>query len=189
MCSCLCSVIVLRSVGWWWKEGRRWNPMPAHSLLLSKSTKGATTLNIPIQWTNRYQEYYMPSQHTYCGRVCYPAGDRTLDLLNQRQTCYHLSQCGEQNWNINKLNIDYKQIGNGEHISVPWCNATALEWMLQTLFTSQSTTVTACRVKTEGAKTGLLSDISSPMTVTHESRTLQPLSMHILYPGANQHSL
>ena len=77
---------------------------------------------------NRYQYYYMPSQHTYCGRVLnliqacdvqssdykvciftlpspevenfqikiyYPAGDRTPDLLNQRQTCYHLSQCGE----------------------------------------------------------------------------------------------
>ena len=25
----------------------------------------------------------------------YPAGDRTLDLVNQRQTCYHLSQRGE----------------------------------------------------------------------------------------------
>ena len=24
-----------------------------------------------------------------------PAGDRTPDLLNQRQTCYHLSQRGE----------------------------------------------------------------------------------------------
>ena len=59
-----------------------------------------------------------------------------------------------------------------------------LEWMLQTLFTSQSTTVTICRVKTEGA-------IRSPMTVTNESLKLQPLSMHItyvLYPGANEHS-
>ena len=52
-----------------------------------------------------------------------------------------------------------------------------LEWMLQTPFTSQSTTVT-----------GLLSAISSPMTVTNESLTLQPLSIHILYPGANEHS-
>ena len=26
----------------------------------------------------------------------YPAGDRTPDLLNQRQTSYHLSQRGEQ---------------------------------------------------------------------------------------------
>ena len=43
--------------------------MPAHSLLLSKSTKGATRLNVPIQRTNRYQQYYMPSQHTDCGRV------------------------------------------------------------------------------------------------------------------------
>ena len=31
-----------------------------------------------------------------------------------------------------------------------------LEWMLQTLFTSQSSTVTACRVKIEGAKTDFL---------------------------------
>ena len=63
-----------------------------------------------------------------------------------------------------------------------------LEWMLQTLFTSQRTTVTACRVKTEGTKTGLLGTIQLSMTMTNESLTLQPLSVHILYPGANEHS-
>ena len=42
--------------------------MPAHSLLFS-STKGAARLNVPIQHTNCNQQYYMPSQHTYCGRV------------------------------------------------------------------------------------------------------------------------
>ena len=90
--------------------------MPAHGLLFSKSTKGAARLNVPIRRTNRYEQCYMPSQHTYCGRVwnliraCnvqssdykvyistppspmvenfqmkiyYPAGDRTLDPLNQ----------------------------------------------------------------------------------------------------------
>ena len=30
---------------------------------------GATRFNVPIRRTNRYQQYYMPSQHTYCGRV------------------------------------------------------------------------------------------------------------------------
>ena len=91
--------------------------MPAHSLLFSKSTKWAATLNIPIRQTNRYQQYYMLSQHTYCGvvwnliqacdvqsspevenfliKIYYPAGDWTPDLLNQRQTCYHLSQRGK----------------------------------------------------------------------------------------------
>ena len=63
-----------------------------------------------------------------------------------------------------------------------------LEWLLQTLFTSRSTTVTICRVKTEGAKTDLLSAIWSQMTVTNESLTLQPVSMHLLHPGANEHS-
>ena len=66
-------VVLLCCVGWWWwwwwKEGRRWNLVPAHSLLFSKSTKGDARLNVPIRRTNRYQEYYMPSQHTYCGRV------------------------------------------------------------------------------------------------------------------------
>ena len=62
-------VVLLCCVGWWWKEGRRWNPVPAHSLLFSKSTKGAARLNVPIRRTNRYQQYYMPSQHTYGGRV------------------------------------------------------------------------------------------------------------------------
>ena len=103
--------------------------MPAHSLLFSKSTKGAAR-----RWTNRYQQYYMPSQHTYCGRVwnliqaCdvqssdykvyistppspevenfqikiyYPTRDRTPDPLNQRQTCYNLSQHGELHACIN----------------------------------------------------------------------------------------
>ena len=42
---------------------------PAHSLLFSKSTKGAARVNVPIRRTNRYDQYYMPSQHTYCGRV------------------------------------------------------------------------------------------------------------------------
>ena len=98
--------------------------MPAHSLLFSKSTKGAARFNVLIRRTNRYQQYCMPSQHMYCGRVwnliqaCdvqssdykayistlpspevenfqmkiyYPAGNRTPDPLNQRQTCYHLS--------------------------------------------------------------------------------------------------
>ena len=29
----------------------------------------ATTFNVPIRRTNRYQQYYMPSQHAYCERV------------------------------------------------------------------------------------------------------------------------
>ena len=29
------------------------------------ATKGAAKLNVPIRWTNRYQQYYMPSQHIY----------------------------------------------------------------------------------------------------------------------------
>ena len=91
--------------------------MQAHSLHFSKSTDVAARLNVPIRRTYRYQQYYMPPQHTYCGRVWnliqasdvksspevenfqikiyYPAGDRTPDLLNQRQTCNHLSQRGE----------------------------------------------------------------------------------------------
>ena len=43
--------------------------MPARSLLISKSTKGAARINDPFQRMNHYQQYYMPSQHTYCGRV------------------------------------------------------------------------------------------------------------------------
>ena len=54
--------------------------------------------------------------------------------------------------------------------------------------TSPSTTVTACRFKIEGTKASLLSSIWSLLTMTNESLTLQPLSMHILYPGANEYS-
>ena len=45
-----------------------WNPVLAHSLLFSKSTKEGARLNVPIRRTNRYQQYYMPSQQIYCGR-------------------------------------------------------------------------------------------------------------------------
>ena len=44
-------------------------PVLAHSLLFSKSTKGAARFNVPIRRTNRYQQYNMPSQQTYCGGV------------------------------------------------------------------------------------------------------------------------
>ena len=116
--------------------------MPAHNLLFSKRTKGAARLNVSIRRTNRYQQYCIPSQHTYCGMVwnliqacdvhfsdykvyistppspevekfsnenLLPAGDRTPDLLNQRQTCYHLSQRGEPTINtfLGKLALGY----------------------------------------------------------------------------------
>ena len=32
-------------------------------------TKGAARLNVPIRRTNRYQQFHMPSQHIFCGRV------------------------------------------------------------------------------------------------------------------------
>ncbi|KAJ4431956.1 hypothetical protein ANN_20565 [Periplaneta americana] len=38
------------------EEGRRGNPVPARSLLLSNSTKGAARLNVPIRRTNHYQQ-------------------------------------------------------------------------------------------------------------------------------------
>ena len=70
MCNSLYSVICVM----WFDddrkgEGETRNPVPDHSLLFSKSTKGAARLNVPIRRTNRYQQYYMTSQHTYCGRV------------------------------------------------------------------------------------------------------------------------
>ena len=34
-----------------------------------KAPRGPPGFNVPIRWTNRYQQYYMPSQHIYCGRV------------------------------------------------------------------------------------------------------------------------
>ena len=42
-----------------------------------------------------------PEAENFQMKIYYPAGDRTPDLLNQRQTCYHLSQRGEpNNWDI-----------------------------------------------------------------------------------------
>ena len=36
-----------------------------------------------------------PEVENFQIELYYPAGDRTPNLLNQRQTCYHLSQRGE----------------------------------------------------------------------------------------------
>ena len=38
-----------------------------------------------------------PDVENFQIKIYYPAGYRTPDLLNQRQTCYHLSQRGEPN--------------------------------------------------------------------------------------------
>ena len=38
----------------------------------------------------------IPEVENFQIKIYYPAGDRTQDLLNQRQTRYHLSQRGEQ---------------------------------------------------------------------------------------------
>ena len=67
MCNCLYSVIVL--CGMMINGREKPKPVPAHSLLFSKSTKGTAKLNVHIGRTNRYHQYYTPSQHTYCGRV------------------------------------------------------------------------------------------------------------------------
>ena len=34
-----------------------------------KAPRGPPGFNVPIRRTNRYQQYYMPSQHTFYGRV------------------------------------------------------------------------------------------------------------------------
>ena len=44
------------------KSGKKLRKLSSHFL-------NCKLLNVPIRRTNRYQQYYMPSQHTYCGRV------------------------------------------------------------------------------------------------------------------------
>ena len=41
-----------------------------------------------------------PEVENFEMKIYYPAGDRTPDLLNQRQTCYHLNQHGEHDFRI-----------------------------------------------------------------------------------------
>ena len=64
LCSCLCSV------GWWWKEGRRWNPVPLIVCSSRKVPRGPPGLS-PFLTDESLStvSYYMPSQHIYCGRV------------------------------------------------------------------------------------------------------------------------
>ena len=44
-----------------------------------------------------------PEVENFQIKIYYPAGDRTPDLLNQRQTCYLLSQRGEHCWLVVEL--------------------------------------------------------------------------------------
>ena len=53
-----------------WDDDERKGEGETRCRLFSESSKGAARLNVSIRRTNRYQQYYMPSQHTYCGRVC-----------------------------------------------------------------------------------------------------------------------
>ena len=46
-----------------WDDDERKGEGETRCRLFSKSTKGAARLNVPIRRTNRYQQYYMPSQH------------------------------------------------------------------------------------------------------------------------------
>ena len=50
-------------------KGKEVKPGAGSQSTLLERTKGAARLNVPILRTNRYQQYYMPSQYTYCGRV------------------------------------------------------------------------------------------------------------------------
>ena len=68
MCICICvlkevklgwlymqlfSSVSVLYVGWWRREERRWNPVLAHSLLLSTSTKRTAKFNVPVSSTTK----------------------------------------------------------------------------------------------------------------------------------------
>ena len=119
-----------------------------------------------------------------CGNVPQTTADRYI-VLN---ICSNPSICPSSFPHAyNSIPLKWLKLFNRSTYSSAGHGCT-LEWMLQRLFTSESITVTAWKVKREGAKARLLKAIwLPPMTVTNESLTLQPLSMHILYPGANEH--
>ena len=96
--------------------------------------------------------------------------------------------CRWRHWGRGVYLLPLQQHTRDTSLSI-WLPMPALEWMLQTTFSSQSTTVPVWRVKKEGAKTGLLSAISPPMTVKNESVTLKSLSMHIIYLGSDEQVL
>ena len=69
-----------------WNDDERKGEGETRCRLIACSTRkepiGAARLYVPILRTNRYQQYYMLSQHTYCGSVWNLIRDRTPDLLN-----------------------------------------------------------------------------------------------------------
>ena len=56
-----------------WDDGERKGERETRCRLTAcssrKAPREAARLNVPIRRSNRYQQYYMPSQYIYCGRV------------------------------------------------------------------------------------------------------------------------
>ena len=63
----MCSVIVL--CGMMMKERENVKPGADSQHAPLEKHQGTAWLNVLIRRTNRYQQYYMPSQHTYCGGI------------------------------------------------------------------------------------------------------------------------
>ena len=69
-------VVLLCCMGWWWKEGRRWNPVPAHSLLFSKCIENnlkqyLRVHNLTLCWKCENNAFWWPIKtpyikHIYC---------------------------------------------------------------------------------------------------------------------------
>ena len=106
-------VVLLCCVGWWWKEGRRWKTQcrliacssrkaPRGPPGLTSPSDGRIAINSTISgrvW-NLIQKMYIstspsPEVENFQIKIYNPTGHRIPDLLNQRQTCYYLSQRGE----------------------------------------------------------------------------------------------
>ena len=80
---------------------RRTNRYQQYYVLLNIHTaEGFAILSRPVMYNLAIRKctsppLLAPRLKIFKLKIYYPAGDRTPDLLNQRQTCYHLSQHGE----------------------------------------------------------------------------------------------
>ena len=73
-----------------------------------------------------------PEVENFQMKIYYPTGDRTPDLLNQRQACYHLNQRGELNirmlWDGNRIKPRTKAVAAFRLETGHDCLAKHLHW-------------------------------------------------------------
>ena len=131
ICICICVLNEVR-LGWlivklfyrvsvlcvrlWWRDGRKWNPVSARSLLLSIRTKGTTEIKIPItspviehrtRWTRRRYATAWTSAADHLLKIITTRSKTCLASLNEKYL--PLRDFSDLLLNVTKYPVSYLQ--------------------------------------------------------------------------------